>query len=1196
MPHVNRIRILLLCGLAALCARGFAQAGIDTVWDGMAHYAATIVATQGTTECKRYSRAEGVMRPALFMHPNVESPAHMQFAVQLPTCVPGERLVLAGYAGLSDGIGDRPIDGVGLGIAVNGQRLLHQAVRTSSWVPVCVDLAPWAGQRITLTLSANDGGAGNLNADWALFGEPRILRLRGNEFSNNVTRVLAGGLLLDITGGVAGATVQLAPLAADRTAAGPSLVMPLAIAAGAWYIDFDFSYLTNADTVLIAMSNAWLRAARVAPLPSACELVAFGPDRSALFAGEPYALCATVKNTGKGLARNLRLVCNTLTQTVARINPGQQVVVAWPMPAHDPAGERNLLQSTLNVVWPPDSAGPPRFRRLGQKRSLKGDVHVSNNRIAWLAGGCRRDGGATRSARVPRALLRSESPDLGPPRTLTTNCVYQVWPALPNLPGTIATNAEARALNNDWHLLQTPHLRVLTCASGAGPLCFYAAAGTSYVRVATAPALAELCLGVTPEVLPRGSVRVGEKASLQFGFPVAGAAGRLQVALAPDRVPGSLRVTLRLDARRDLSLRAVRGPAVMVGDGTTGARKNCALFPGLEYLDRDEPSSSTRNFTPELALRLVPDPYEVSVPLMAVETSDALVALLWDQRQQWAPGHTTLSALFASPNFLDQRANHRLQLFVPADTNLVPKNATMAAQPFALKAGQSVAFSQTLLLRHHAHVLDALDAWVALVPGTFPPAAQWPRSLSEEIALSRQAFMHTLWDAARQQSYQMVGNPSANLPDVAALLNIDSLLTGDTNARARAALIFARTVATADPDALAHAGGHILRMSIPFIYGHLDEAWPAYRAMATRVMDTIGVDGSWAYYPAPHCRMLGEPGTKTLGVSGWWCLVLWHWARMTGDPRAIRVGRDALAHLDTYRVPTGASGWEVPLAAPDILAVVFATRAFVSAYEVTGERYYLDRAIHWARTGLPFIYLWDDPAKPGMRYAALACFGTTFFTHSWLGVAVQWEGLVYADALLALARHDQSHPWRRIADGILASALYQQVDARDGMPALIGTYPDSWGQRFTRKIPAFLSPEGIMGVLYQLQDIPLHPDTAIVHVNGAPVHITAGGAITHAVASNAVVTFALTWLRGGTTCAAVPFIARPAAVLVDGAPARMGADLDAPGVQARYDDQARTLFLRLKHRGRPVRVTVRGVQRLSQPNSTDPSDPSNHNL
>ncbi len=1132
MTGMKRVRILLLCGLAALCARAYAQPGIETVWDGMAHYAATIVATQGITACQRYTRAEGVMRPALFMHPMFEEPAHMEFAVQLPLCAPGERLVLAGYAGLSDGISDRPIDGVGLGIAVNGRRLLRQAVRTSSWVPVCVDLAPWAGQRIALTLSADDGGAGNLVADWALFGEPRILRLRDNELANNLTRVLAGGLLLDLTGGLAGATVHLTPLGVGRTAAGPPLIMPLAITNGAWYSDFDFSSLSNADAVLVAVSNAGLRAARVTPLPPACELIAFGPDRSVLFAGEPYALCATVKNTGKGLARNLRLVCSALTQTVARLNPGQRIVVSWPMPANSTACR---LQSTLNVVWQPDPAGPP--------------------------------------------------------RTMTTNCMYQVWPALPNFPSTIATSSAARALGDGWHLLQTPQLRVLTCANGAGPLCFYAAAGTSYVRVATAPALAELCLGDTPEALPRGTVHIGEKTALHFTFPVAGDAGRLQVTLAPDRVPGSLRVVLRLDARRHLSLRALRGPAVMVGDGTTGARKNAALFPGLEYLDRDEPSSSTRNFTPELALRLVPDPYEVTVPLMAVETPDALVALLWDQRQQWAPGRHTLSALFASPNFLDARANHRLQLFVPADTNLVPKNATMATQPFALKAGQCSAFAQTLLLKQHAQVLDALDAWVALVPGEFPPPEKWPRTLPEEIALSRYAFLYTLWDDAQQQSYQMTGNPSANLPDVAALLNIDSLLTGDTNARARAELIFARTVAAADPGALAHGGGHILRMSIPFMYGHLDDAWPAYREMATRVMDTIGPDGGWAYYPAPHCKMLGEPGTKTLGVSGWWCLVLWHWAHMTGDPRAIRVGRDALAQLDTYRVPTGASGWEVPVASPDILAAIFAMRAFVYAYEVTGERQYLARAIHWARAGLPFIYLWDDSAKPGMRYAALACFGTTFFTHSWLGVAVQWEGLVYADAILALARHDQSHPWRRIAEGILASALYQQVSDDD--PAHKGAYPDSWGARFSQRMPAFLSPEGIMGVLYQLQNVPLHPNTAIVHVNGAPVHITTGGAITRAAASNEVVAFEVTWLRGGTTCAAVPFIARPAAVLIDGAPARMGTDLDAPGVQARYDDQTHTLFLRLTHCGQPVRVTVHGVQRISQPNPTDPPDPSN---
>ena len=57
--------------------------------------------------------------------------------------------------------------------------------------------------------------------------------------------------------------------------------------------------------------------------------------------------------------------------------------------------------------------GTAQIRRFGQQQRSEGHVQVSNNGSAWWAGGCRRDGGATRRARVPRAMLRSESPDLG---------------------------------------------------------------------------------------------------------------------------------------------------------------------------------------------------------------------------------------------------------------------------------------------------------------------------------------------------------------------------------------------------------------------------------------------------------------------------------------------------------------------------------------------------------------------------------------------------------------------------------------------------------------------------------------------------------------------------------------------------------------------------------------------------------------
>ena len=60
------------------------------------------------------------------------------------------------------------------------------------------------------------------------------------------------------------------------------------------------------------------------------------------------------------------------------------------------------------------------------------------------------------------------------------------------------------------------------------------------------------------------------------------------------------------------------GPTLLAGDGTFGGHKTDAIFPGLEYLLEDEPSSSTAYAAPRFANRTVPHPYKVTIPLMAV--------------------------------------------------------------------------------------------------------------------------------------------------------------------------------------------------------------------------------------------------------------------------------------------------------------------------------------------------------------------------------------------------------------------------------------------------------------------------------------------------------------------------------------------------------------------------------------------------
>jgi len=106
---------------------------------------------------------------------------------------------------------------------------------------------------------------------------------------------------------------------------------------------------------------------------------------------------------------------------------------------------------------------------------------------------------------------------------------------------------------------------------------------------------------------------------------------------------------------------------------------------------------------------------------------------------------------------------------------------------------------------------------------------------------------------------------------------------------------------------------------------------------------------------------------------------------------------------------------------------------------LTGDASFLTDAVYWARTGLPFVYVWNEVDRPDMMGATIPVFGGTSYVLSWLAVAVQWNGLVYSSALFDLAEFDQSFPWERVGDNILRSAMYQQETAGERF----GQWPDA---------------------------------------------------------------------------------------------------------------------------------------------------------
>ncbi len=91
------------------------------------------------------------------------------------------------------------------------------------------------------------------------------------------------------------------------------------------------------------------------------------------------------------------------------------------------------------------------------------------------------------------------------------------------------------------------------------------------------------------------------------------------------------------------------GPVVRVLGGLEQG-----LFAGLEYLGRGEYSSSKLDIESPEHIRYAPDPMKVTMPLMAMVTERASVAVSWDDM--------TLQPVYATPNFFDGSADHRMSL------------------------------------------------------------------------------------------------------------------------------------------------------------------------------------------------------------------------------------------------------------------------------------------------------------------------------------------------------------------------------------------------------------------------------------------------------------------------------------------------------------------------------------------------------
>ena len=502
--------------------------------------------------------------------------------------------------------------------------------------------------------------------------------------------------------------------------------------------------------------------------------------------------------------------------------------------------------------------------------------------------------------------------------------------------------------------------------------------------------------------------------------------------------PGSIATETTVSVDQDRAVVYLPMHMLIAGENSFGARKGQGLFAGLEYLD-DEPSRSEADIIGPEANRRVPATHKITFPLMAIQASDRYVGLIWEEPRKF-------SALFDSPDRTFGSGGHVLGVVFPGSDGANREEGSLL--PYhgqALKAGQPLSSRAWIIGGAGSNIVPAVQQYVKL--RGLPELPDTGLKFSDYVALATQGWLaskcretslyrHAVWSGFNPQ-------PAADAAVLETWLAAHSTDLAQSKALRAAA---SGALSVVQPQNYYHSAiGHVRTPASPLVFGAVNDAAESARQVARAQLGRFAADNSIPYRAGTKGVDYGKThfAPDANGLTAQVLVTLLEAATFSGDRELIGQAIAKLRALDKFRgsVPRGAQTWEVPLHTPDILASAHLVRACTLGYELTGENEFLEQAIYWAWTGMPFVYLVNPTEQPVGPYSTIAVLGATSWKAPvWFGRPVQWCGMVYADALYRLAPHDSTGPWKKLADGITSAGLQFTWRGDDG--ERVGLLPD----------------------------------------------------------------------------------------------------------------------------------------------------------